>query len=58
MAARLKEASKLGFTQALTPRWRAKTGSGGIAVRELAAVSDLFDLFPSDRSPESRAVGM
>jgi DNA repair protein RadA/Sms len=58
MAARLKEAGKLGFTQALTPRLRAKTGSGGIAVRELAAVDDLFDLFPSDRKPETSAVGM
>ncbi|PPR24276.1 MAG: DNA repair protein RadA [Alphaproteobacteria bacterium MarineAlpha10_Bin3] len=56
MAARLKEAGKLGFTQALTPRLRAKPGA--ISVRELAAVGDLFELFPSDRSPDARAVGM
>ena len=56
MAARLKEAGKLGFTQALTPRLRAKPGA--ISVRELAAVGDLFELFPSNKSPDARAVGM
>ncbi len=58
MAARLKESGKLGFTQALTPRWRGKTESGGMAVRELAAVEDLFELFPADGTARSRAVGM
>mgnify|MGYP001987278172 CR=1 FL=1 len=52
----LKEAGKLGFTQALTPRLRAKPGA--ISVRELAAVGDLFELFPSNKSPDARAVGM
>ena len=56
MAVRLKEAGKLGVTQALTPRLRAKPGA--ISVRELEAVGDLFELFPSDRSPDARAVGM
>ncbi len=58
MAARLKESSKLGFTQALTPRWRGKTKSGGMAVRELATVGDLFELFPTDQGAPSRAVGL
>ena len=59
MAARLKEAGKLGFTQALTPRWRGKTAAGGgMAVRELATVGDLFELFPTGQDAQSRAVGI
>lgn len=58
MAARLKEAGKLGFTQALTPRWRGKTAAGTMAVRELATVGDLFELFPTGQDAQSRAVGI
>ena len=57
MPARLKEAGKLGFTRALTPRWRGKAGDGGVAVRECASVSDLLDLFPEEDAREQRAIG-
>jgi len=58
MAARLKEASKLGFTQILSPQSRGKLPKHGVALRELAGVGDLFELFPEQPAPESRAVGL
>ncbi len=57
MAARLKEAGKLGFSQALTPKWRSKAAKEGITVRECASVSDLFGLFPEQSAVKPRAVG-
>ena len=57
MAARLKEAGKLGFTRALTPRWRGKTGHDGLTVRECASVGDLLGLFPEDGAVHRQAVG-
>jgi DNA repair protein RadA/Sms len=56
MAARLKEASKLGFTQILSPPWRGKVNSEGVTLRELGWVGGLFDLFPDDKA--GRAVGL
>ena len=45
--ARLKEASKLGFTTALLParRRKDKPGSSGIALEEIRHLADLFDFF-------------
>ncbi len=57
MAARIKEAGKLGFTQALTPKWRGKTTAEGVAIRELASAADLFELFPDKQAPQPRAIG-
>jgi DNA repair protein RadA/Sms len=53
LEARLKEAEKLGFSQAFTPRGGAER-AGGLKIRELMRLLDLFDLFeaplPSRRS--------
>ncbi|NKB58936.1 MAG: DNA repair protein RadA [Alphaproteobacteria bacterium] len=57
MAARLKEAGKLGFTKALTPNWRGKPSSEGLDVRACASVGDLFGLFPEPGASKPRAVG-
>ncbi len=45
--ARLKEASKLGFTSALLPARRRKDGpeSSGISLEEIRHLADLFDFF-------------
>jgi len=58
MAARLKEASKLGFTQILAPQSRGKLPTEGVALRELAGVGDLFELFPEQPAAESQAAGL
>jgi len=58
---RLKEAAKLGFTQALVPPRRARAGdqaeakrgsgqTGGIEVQEIAHLQDLVARFPTDSS--------
>ena len=57
MAARMKEAGKLGFAQALTPRWRSKAGNEGVAVVECGSVGDLLGLFPEQGTTKPRAVG-
>lgn len=57
MAARLKEASKLGFTKALTPNGRGATKSDDIDVRSCASVADLLALFPDPDAVKPRAVG-
>ena len=52
--ARLKEAAKLGFTNALTPESRAKKGKKGkpaLAVREIAHLNDLVALFDLQAGP-------
>ena len=55
MAARLKEASKLGFTQVLCPHWRGKVSSNEIKLRELSGVGDLIALFPDQTTASHRA---
>ncbi|MDA0663443.1 MAG: DNA repair protein RadA [Proteobacteria bacterium] len=55
MAARLKEASKLGFTQVLCPHWRGKVSSNEIKLRELSGVGDLIALFPDQTTASPRA---
>tara|TARA_A100001037_G_scaffold69399_1_gene61890 strand:+ start:829 stop:2235 length:1407 start_codon:yes stop_codon:yes gene_type:complete len=57
MAARLKEAGKLGFSKALTPRWRGKAANEGVNVTACATVADLLGLFPSEDAVKPRAVG-
>ena len=57
MAARMKEAGKLGFSNALTPRWRGKTANDGVSVVECATVADLLGLFPEQGTAKPRAVG-
>ena len=57
MAARLKEAGKLGFSKALTPRWRGKAANDGVNVTACATVADLLGLFPSEDAAKPRAVG-
>jgi DNA repair protein RadA/Sms len=57
MAARLKEASKLGFTKALTPKGRGATKSEDIDIRACASVADLLGLFPDPDAIKPRAVG-
>ncbi len=42
---RLKEATKLGFQQALIPRRRSAGGAGRLALRELGHLDDLLPLF-------------
>jgi DNA repair protein RadA/Sms len=49
---RLKEAAKLGFTRAITPKRRGKTAEGrkspgpkGMDVREIARVDEVVRLF-------------
>jgi DNA repair protein RadA/Sms len=58
--ARLKEAAKLGFTQALVPprRGRAKerAGEGGLAVREIAHLRELVELFEDVPRREARSI--
>jgi DNA repair protein RadA/Sms len=44
---RLKEAAKLGFSQALTPPWR-KPRNSPLTVREISRLSELVELFASD----------
>ncbi len=57
MAARLKEAGKLGFSQALTPKWRNKGAKEGLTIQECVSVADLFALFPEQDAAKPRAVG-
>ena len=57
IAARLKEASKLGFSKAMTPRWRGKATNEGLAVTACATVADLIGLLPSENAVKSRAAG-
>jgi DNA repair protein RadA/Sms len=42
---RLKEAAKLGFTRALTPRRKHGDQAGPIAVHEITRLQDMVDLF-------------
>ena len=42
---RLKEAAKLGFTRAITPRRKRGAPAGAIAVHEITRLHDLVDLF-------------
>jgi len=58
MAVRVKEAGKLGFGNAVTPVWRGGPAAGGVALREFAAVADLFTLFPAHRDDASRPVAL
>jgi DNA repair protein RadA/Sms len=49
--ARLKEAAKLGFAEALSPRRRGKgkpAAVSGLKVREIGHLQDLVALFPTD----------
>jgi DNA repair protein RadA/Sms len=48
MDARLKEASKLGFNRALTPRNRSKSKSGDVALNELSEIVELLQIFDDD----------
>ena len=57
MPARMKEASKLGFSKALTPRWRSKAANEGLNVTAFATVVDLLGLFPSEETIKPRVVG-
>ncbi len=52
LEARLKEAAKLGFRQAVTPRGGKERGQEGLEVRELRHLTDLFSVF--DASPPRR----
>ena len=59
MAARLKEAGKLGFSKALTPRWRGKAANEDVNVTACATVADLLSLFlrKTPSNPERSAKG-
>lgn len=57
MAARLKEAGKLGFSKALTPSSRGKATTEGLKVVECGTVADLLGLFPEPDAAKPRAVG-
>lgn len=56
MAARMKEAGKLGFSKALTPRWRGKAANEGLTVTSCSTVADLLGLFPSEAAIKPRAI--
>ena len=47
--ARLKEAAKLGFTAALLPPQRGRTGVAGVTLRELRHLRHLVELFDAPR---------
>ncbi|HEV2548040.1 MAG TPA: DNA repair protein RadA [Stellaceae bacterium] len=54
---RLKEAAKLGFTAALLPQQRGRTGTtGGVTLRELRHVRHLVELFDMPRPRAERDV--
>ena len=56
MEARLKEAAKLGFTQALMPERRGAQGvGGGFAARELQHLDGMLSLFQDGAAPPLRA---
>ncbi|MBV8166185.1 MAG: DNA repair protein RadA, partial [Alphaproteobacteria bacterium] len=59
--ARLKEALRLGFQQALVPARRKggarKGGSDGLALREIDRLADLVELLtPAERNPVPRKI--
>jgi len=53
--ARLKEAAKLGFRQAVTPRGGKERGLEGLEVRELRHLTDLFSVFGAGPPRRQRA---
>jgi DNA repair protein RadA/Sms len=59
--ARLKEAAKLGFTGALVPprrnRGKERSSEGGLAIREIAHLRQLVDLFEDVPRRAARTVG-
>jgi DNA repair protein RadA/Sms len=54
---RLREAEKLGFTQAIIPKWRgkAKRGATNLKIREIGHLSELLEIF---QKPEPNSVGI
>jgi DNA repair protein RadA/Sms len=56
--ARLKEAEKLGFTQAIIPAWKKNSGkppvyNGTLKIIEISHLNDLVFLLPEKTSPTS-----
>jgi DNA repair protein RadA/Sms len=53
---RLREAEKLGFTQAIIPKWRgkAKRGATNLKIQEIGHLSELLEIF---QSSESNSIG-
>jgi DNA repair protein RadA/Sms len=58
MDARLKEASKLGFDRALTPRNRSKSKSGDVALTELSEIVELLQIFNADEKEASTVAAL
>lgn len=57
MDARLKEASKLGFDRALTPRHRGKSKPAGMALTELSEIVELLGIFDGDSQGTAAKAG-
>ena len=53
---RLREAEKLGFTQAIIPKWRgkAKRGATNLKIQEIGHLSELLEIF---QASESNSIG-